>query len=171
MKPEDSKLSDSKIIGIFKKISFYLILGIIVLIFIFNRLIGLWLAGSFFIIYFIFYLVTVSSKRKILRLMNDYLIIGDNDLADKLQRPLDEIRKVLSSLSKNQKNKKWLVVFLNNRYIFLNEKGVENFKLLYNRGYNEKKILETLQNDMKIRSRAEVKAIEIALANHNRLTD
>ncbi|MFW9895542.1 MAG: hypothetical protein ACFFD7_07045 [Candidatus Thorarchaeota archaeon] len=103
--------------------------------------------------------------------MNDYLIIGDNDLADKLQRPLDEIRKVLSSLSKNQKNKKWLVVFLNNRYIFLNEKGVENFKLLYNRGYNEKKILETLQNDMKIRSRAEVKAIEIALANHNRLTD
>ncbi|MFX1522278.1 MAG: hypothetical protein ACFFCC_02115 [Promethearchaeota archaeon] len=171
MKPEDSKLSDSKIIGIFKKISFYLILGIIALIFIFNRLIGLWLAGSFFIIYFIFYLVTVSSKRKILRLMNDYLIIGDNDLADKLQRPLDEIRKVLSSLSKNQKNKKWLVVFLNNRYIFLNEKGVENFKLLYNRGYNEKKILETLQNDMKIRSRAEVKAIEIALANHNRLTD
>lgn len=84
---------------------------------------------------------------------------------------MDDIRKILSSLSKNQKKKKWLIVFLNKRYIFLNETGVNNFKQLYNRGYNEKKILENLQQEMKIRSRAEVKAIEITLANYNRLTN
>lgn len=103
--------------------------------------------------------------------MREYLIISDKDVAEKLKRPLNDIRKTMASLSKNQKKRKWLIVFLNKRYIFLNEKGVENFKQLYNRGFNEKKILENLQQDMKIRSRAEVKAIEITLINHDRLNE
>lgn len=103
--------------------------------------------------------------------MREYLIISDKDVAEKLKRPLNDIRKTMASLSKNQKKRKWLIVFLNKRYIFLNEKGVENFTQLYKRGYNEKKILENLQQDMKIRSRAEVKAIEITLINHDRLNE
>ena len=38
-------------------------------------------------------------------------------------------------------------------------------------GYNEKKILENLQRNTRIKSRAEVKAIELTLANQNRLKD
>ena len=152
-----------------KKISFYLILGIILFIFIFNQILGLWLAGSFFIVYFLFYLITLSSKKRILRLVQEYLIISDVEVAEKLQRPLEDIKKAMSSLSKKQNNKKWLIVYLNTRYIFLNEMGVKNFKQLYHQGYNEKKIFETLQPKMNLRSRAEVKAIEITLIKYNRL--
>jgi len=86
-----------------------------------------------------------------------------------LERPLEDIRNILFSLSKNQKHKKWLIVFLNKRYIFLNEGAVKSFKQLYHMGYNEKKILEQLQRNTRIKSRAEVKAIELTLANQKRL--
>jgi len=36
-------------------------------------------------------------------------------------------------------------------------------------GYNEKKILEHLQRNTRIKSRAEVKAIELTLTNQDRL--
>jgi len=160
-----------KLIDNIKKIIFYLILGTIIFTFVYNQILGIWLAGSFFIIYLVSYLITLSSKRRLLRLMQEYSIISDKEIADKLERPLDDIRKILSSLSKNQKNKKWLIVFLNKRYIFLNENGVESFKQLYKRGYSEKIIQENLQQEMKIRSRAEIKAIETTLANHNRLNN
>ena len=101
--------------------------------------------------------------------MQEYLIISDVEVAEKLQRPLEDIKKAMSSLSKKQNNKKWLIVYLNTRYIFLNEMGVKNFKQLYHQGYNEKKIFETLQPKMNLRSRAEVKAIELTLANQKRL--
>jgi hypothetical protein len=161
--------SISKFIDILKKILFYPILVIIIIVFVFNQVLGLWLAGFFFITYVISYIVTLSSKRKVLTLMLEYPIISDTEVSEKLNRPVEDIRRVLSSLSKNQKKKKWLVVFLKKRYIFLNENGVEIFKQVYERGYNEKKILETLQPKMNIRSRAEVKAIQITLANYNRL--
>jgi len=103
--------------------------------------------------------------------MTQYSIISDKDVAKKLERRIEDIRKILSSLSKNQKKKKWLIVLLNRRYIFLNENGVESFKQLYKQGYSEKIILENLQLEMKIRSRAEIKAIETTLANHNRLNN
>jgi hypothetical protein len=88
-----------------------------------------------------------------------------------MKRPLDDVRNILFSLSKNQKKKKWLIVFLNKRYIYLNERAVEKFKQLYHMGYNEKKILEHLQRNTRIKSRAEVKAIELTLANQNRLNN
>lgn len=160
-----------KLKDIIKKIIFYLVLGTIILIFIFNQILAIWLAGFFFIAYLVYYLITLSFKRRLLRLIQDYSIIGDIEIAEQFGRPIDDIRKKLSSLSKNQKKKKWLIVFLNNRYIFLNENGVENFTQLYEQGYNEKKILENLQQKMNIKSRAEVKAIEKTLAKHNRLID
>ncbi|MHA1988579.1 MAG: hypothetical protein ACW98D_18255 [Promethearchaeota archaeon] len=154
-----------------KKIVFYIVIGIIVVIFLFNQLLGVSFAGLFFIIYLVSYLITLSSKRKLLSSMREYSIISDKDIANKLKRPIEDIRRTLLSLSKNQKKKKWLIVILNKRYIFLNENGVERFKQLYNQGYNEKIILENLQQEMKIRSRAEVKAIGVTLANYNRLSN
>lgn len=158
-------------LDIIRRFAFYPILVTIIIIFIFDQILGIWLAGSFFVVYLISYLITLSSKKRVLRLMQNFLIIDDFEVADKLERPIEDIRKTLSSLYKNQKKKRWLIAFLNNRYIFLNEFGVENFKQLYHRGYNEKKILETLQDEMNIKTRAEVKAIEVALANNNRLNN
>jgi hypothetical protein len=156
---------------IVKKTFFYLFLGTIIIIFFFNQLIGVVLASSFFIAYIIYYLISLSSKRRVLRLMQNYLIISDVEVAEKLKRPIDDIRKTLSSLSKNQKKKKWLLALLNKRYIFLNEEGVQNFKELYNKGYNEKIIFENLQKVMKVRSRAEINAIITTLINNERLSN
>jgi len=147
------------------------VLGIILILYIYNQVVGIFLAGLVFVIYLGSFLISLSSKRSLLRVIRDYSIISDKEISNKLERPLDDIRNILFSLSKNQKNKKWLIVFLNQRYIFLNESAVESFKQLYHMGYNEKKILENLQRNTRIKSRAEVKAIELALTNQNRLTN
>ncbi|NHJ19386.1 MAG: hypothetical protein EAX91_00480 [Candidatus Lokiarchaeota archaeon] len=136
-----------------------------------NRILGLILASFFFLAYFVTYLASLSSKRRLLKIIRQYPLISDTEISNLLSRSLDNIRNTLFSLAKNQKNRKWLIVFLNNRYIFLNEKTVENYKELYRMGYNEKKILEHLQRHTRIRSRAEVKAIELTLASQNRLGD
>jgi len=160
----------TKVTNIVKKVSFYVMLVIIVIVFIFNRIIAIFLAGSVFILYLMIYLITLSSKKRLLRMLQEYSIISDNEIATKLNRPIDDVRNIFHSLSKKQKNKKWLIVSLNQRYIFFSENAVEYFMQLYERGFNEKQILENLsQRNMKIRSRAEVKAVENTLANQNRL--
>jgi len=160
-----------KYVKYLKKSIIFIALGIILILYIYNQVVGIFLAGLVFVIYLGSFLISLSSKRSLLRVIRDYSIISDKEISKKLERPLDDIRNILFSLSKNQKNKKWLIVFLNQRYIFLNESAVESFKQLYHMGYNEKKILENLQRNTRIKSRAEVKAIELALTNQNRLTN
>lgn len=158
------------IINLVKRFLFYGLLGILIIVFFLNRILGLWLSGLFFLGYFISYLITLSSKRRLLRSIRGYLIISDVEIAKKLKRPVEDIRRILFSMSRNQKKKDWLIVHLNKRYLFLNGQAVKHFELLYYKGYNEKKILENLQHKMRIKSRAEVKAIVTALTNQNRLT-
>ena len=129
------------------------------------------LAGLLFLTYLLSFFITFSSKKRILRIIQEYPIISDNEIAKKLKRPVESVRNTLFSLSKNQKKKKWLIVFLNKKYLFLNETAVDTFKELYHRGLNEKQILENLSKSMNIRSRAEVKAIELTLTHQNRLND
>ncbi|NVM19489.1 MAG: hypothetical protein HWN80_17440 [Candidatus Lokiarchaeota archaeon] len=159
----------SRFIKYLKTVLKYITLGIILIIYLNNRLWGLYLSSFVFVVFLVSFLISLSSKKKLLKIIRAYPIISDKEISNKLERPLDDVRKILFSLSKNQKKKKWLVVFLNNRYIFLNERAVENFIQLYNMGYNEKKILENLQRNTRIKSRAEVKAIEITLADQKRL--
>ena len=158
------------VINVAKKFLFYGLLGILVIIFFLNRLLGLWLSGFLFLAYFLSYLISHSSKRRLLRSIRDYLIISDVEIAKKLNRPIEDIRSILFSLSKNQRKKNWLIVYLNKRYLFLNEQAVKHFELLYYKGYNEKKIFESLQHKMRIKSRAEVKAIVSTMTNQNRLS-
>ena len=160
----------SKFFNYFKASIIYITLGIILFIYVYyNQLVGIYLASFVFVVYLISFLISLSSKKRLLKVIREYPIINDKEISKKLERPLEDVRSILFSLSKNQKNKKWLIVFLNRRYIFLNEDVVENFKQLYHMGYNEKKILEHLQHNTRIKSRAEVKAIELALTNQNRL--
>ncbi|MHA1234346.1 MAG: hypothetical protein ACTSO6_08780 [Promethearchaeota archaeon] len=159
----------SKYLKYIKTSLYFITLGIILIVYFFNQLVGIILAGLVFVVYLASFLLSLSSKRSLLRVIRDYSIISDKEMANKLDRPLENIRNILFSLSKNQKNKKWLIIFLNKRYIFLNESAVQNFKQLHHMGYNEKKILEHLQRNTRIKSRAEVKAIELALTDQNRL--
>ena len=148
----------------------YITLGIILIIYIYyNQLWGIYLASLVFVVYLVSFLISLSSKKRLLKIIREYPIISDKEISNKLKRPLEDVRNILFSLSKNQKKKKWLIVFLNTRYIFLNEHAVENFKQLYYMGYNEKKILEHLQRNTRIKSRAEVKAIELTLEYQKRL--
>jgi len=156
-------------VGIIKKVYFYLVLVVALIIFLYNQILALWLATFIFIIYFSVFFITVSSKKNLLKSLQEYLLISDTEIAKKLQRRVDDIRRDLFSLAKNQKKKKWLIVYLNKRYLFLNMQAVEIFIQLYSRGFNEKQIFENLQPRMKIKSRAEVKAIQNTLANQNRL--
>lgn len=159
----------SKFLYYLKESTIYIALGIVLIFYIFNQFLGLVLTSLVFAVYLVTFLLSVSSKKKLLRVIRDYPIISDKEISNKLDRTLDDVRNILFSLSKNQKKRKWLIVFLNQRYIFLNERAVDNFKQLYHMGYNEKKILEHLQRNTRIKSRAEVKAIELALTDQNRL--
>ncbi len=161
----------SKYINYLKASIIYITLGIILILYIYNQLVGIFLASLVFVVYLVSFLISLSSKRRLLRLIRDYPIISDKEISNKMERTLEDVRNILFSLSKNQNKKKWLIVFLNNRYIFLNERVVKNFKQLYHMGYNEKKILEHLQRNTRIKSRAEVKAIEHTLADQNRLNN
>ena len=160
----------SKFIKHLKTSIFFITLGIILIIYIYyNQLWGIYLASIVFVVFLISFLISLSSKKRLLKIIREYPIISDKEISNKLKRPLEDVRNILFSLSKNQKKKKWLIVFLNTRYIFLNEGAVENFTQLYYMGYNEKKILEHLQRNTRIKSRAEVKAIELTLTNQKRL--
>jgi len=160
----------SKFIKHLKTSIFYITLGIILIIYIYyNQLWGIYLASIVFVVFLVSFLISLSSKKRLLKIIREYPIISDKEISNKLKRPLEDVRNILFSLSKNQKKKKWLIVFLNTRYIFLNERAVENFTQLYYMGYNEKKILEHLQRNTRIKSRAEVKAIELTLTNQKRL--
>jgi len=161
----------SKYINYLKTSLIYIALGVTLILYIYNQLVGIFLAGLLLVVYLLSFIISLSSKRRLLKIIQKYSTISDKEISNKLERPLDDIRNILFSLSKNQKKKKWLIVFLNKRYIFLNESVVENFKQLHHKGYNEKKILEYLQRNTRIKSRAEVKAIELALTNQNRLSN
>jgi len=134
-----------------KRSIIFIALGIILILYFYNQVVGIFLASLVFIIYLASFLVSLSSKRNLLKIIQKYSTISDKEISNKLDRPLEDVRSILFSLAKNQKNKKWLIVFLNNRYIFLNNNAVENFKQLYYLGYNEKKILENLQRNTRIK--------------------
>jgi hypothetical protein len=95
--------------------------------------------------------------------------IVDVLIAKRLSRPIDEVREKMFVLSRNQKKKNWLIVFLDNRYIFYGKDVIHQFKDLYNRGFGEKEILENLNRSLEINTRAEIKTIEETLINQKRL--
>jgi len=160
----------SKVFNFFKKIWIFLLLGIIAYIFIvYNQLIAIIATGILLISYIVSYLISLSLKNRIIRSAKQYPLLSDKQIAKKLNLPIEEIRKNLFILSKNQKRKKWLIVFLNKRYIFYNEDTVERFKKLHQMGYNEKDILKNLQKQIQIRTRAEIKAIQTTLTSQKRL--
>lgn len=152
-----------------EKLWFFLIIAIIITIFILNREIGIWTAVVLLAISILYYVPSLSFKRRLTRFMKKYTMIEDKTIAQNFTRPLEEIREILQKLSTHQKRNKWLIVFLNNRYIFFHKNIIREFSELYYNGYNEKRIYEALKPKVNIRTRAEIKAIEDTLIHQKRL--
>jgi len=152
-----------------EKLWFFLIIAIIITIFIFNREIGIWTAVVLLAIFILYYIPSLSFKKRLTRFMKKYNMIEDKTIAQNFTRPLEEIREILQKLSTHQKRNKWLIVFLNNRYIFFHKNIIREFSELYYNGYNEKRIYEAIEPRVNIRTRAEIKAIEETLIHQKRL--
>ena len=58
---------------------------------------------------------------------------------------------------------------MNDRYIFYHKDVIREFKELFYKGYNEKRIFEALNPKINIRTRAEIKAIKDTLIHNKRL--
>jgi len=143
---------------------------VILIVFIYNQIVAIWLTGITLTLFLLSYLPYFFFKNKIKRLMKDYFMIEDDTVAQELRRPIREIREKLFEISQKQKGKKWLIIFLNKRYIFYHRDTIQKFTELYHKGYGDKEILENLkENDL--RTRAEVKAIMDTLIKHSRLDE
>ncbi|MFX1257152.1 MAG: hypothetical protein ACFFAN_04805 [Promethearchaeota archaeon] len=114
------------------------------------------------------YVPSFLLKRKLLKFMDNYYRIEDNQIAKKLNRSLRDIQGKMFDLSLKQEYRNWLIVFLNNHYIFYHELTIERFKKLYNKGFNDKEILDNLKKT-DIETRGEIKAIADTLIKNNRL--
>jgi len=148
---------------------FYIILLVILYIFFLSKEIGLLISAIFLIGFISSYIPSLSSKRRLIKILNQYDKIEDKFVAKKLDRSVSKIRSQMHNLSKRQKHKKWLIVFLNKRYIYYSQDTIEKFLHLYENGFHEKKILETMKKKSELKTRAEIKAIEDALTNSKRL--
>ncbi|MFX1356204.1 MAG: hypothetical protein ACFFA8_02885 [Promethearchaeota archaeon] len=150
---------------------FYVMLAFILVIFLYNQVFAIILAAFILVIYLVSYLTSLSFKKRLIKTLKNYSLLNDNEIARKIRRPLEDVRSILFTLAKNQKRKKWLIVFINKRYVFYNGETVEKFTELYSMGFNEKQILQTLQKNIRIKTRAEIKAIETTLMNQKRLKE
>ena len=102
--------------------------------------------------------------------MKKFYKIEDELIARKLKTPIKKIREELFNLSQNQQKRKWVIIFLNKQYIHYHQDTIEAFKDVYNKGYNEKEMLDNLK-EFKIDTRAEIKAIQEILIKLDRLDD
>jgi hypothetical protein len=142
---------------------------IIFVIFFLNQLLAIVLTLIFLVIAVISYLFSLTFKKKLIRIISTHARIVDKDIAQKINYPIQKLRKKLKKLHKHQKNRVGLFVFLNNRYIFYNKEAIDEFKKLYNNGLKEKEIFENLKITINLRTRAEIKVIEDTLINHNKI--
>lgn len=102
--------------------------------------------------------------------MKKYYKVDDVTIAQELNRPIGKIREKLFNLSQDQIKKKWLIIFLNKRYIFYHQVTIKKFKELYNKEREIKKILQSL-NEFDVKTLDEIKAIKEALIKFERLEE
>lgn len=152
-----------------KKYWFYLILSIIVILFFINNIAAIISTVIFSILLIIYYIFSSNFKIKLMKFMENYQMIEDNKIAEMLMLPLKDIKECMNRIAKKQKRKQWLIVSSNNRFIFYNQTIIEQFKELFYKGLTEKEIFNKLSEKIAIKSRAQIKAIENVLIEHNRI--
>ena len=160
-----------KVISILKSIGrkwFLIFILIVLLIFLINPELAIWITIITIILYFASFIPNLFFSNKFARYIKKFHSIEDKDLVKKFNKPLKKIQEELFELSQNQKKKNWLIIYLNKHYIIYNEETIEKFKELYNGGFGEKEIFENLQS-YGIKTRAELKAIIESLIKFDKL--
>jgi len=147
---------------------FIFLVVVIIIIFFFEQIVAIIITIITIILFGISYVPTLIFSKKLNKFLSNINVIEDKSVARRLKRPLSQVQEKMYKLSKNQNNKDWLIIFYNGHYSFYNEKVIKKFKNFYNKGLGEKEILEQLKN-FEINTRAEIKAIEDALVNNDRL--
>jgi hypothetical protein len=128
------------------------------------------MAGITLVLFLLSYVPRLFFKRKFRNFIKKFYKLEDDLVARKFKKPLKKIQDEMFKLSQNQDKKRWLITFLNKQYVFYHEKTIEKFEELYNKGYNEKEILDNL-TEFKVSTRAEIKAIKENLIKLDRLSE
>lgn len=147
---------------------FLILIAIIIIIFFINQEAAIWITLIVLVLFALSYVPALFTSGKMLKFMKQYYMIEDDTISESLGLPIREVREKMYQLS--QKKKKWLIVFLNKRYIFYHRETIERFIELYEEGKSQKEILEILkEEEHDLRTRAEIKAIITALKTRNRI--
>jgi len=102
--------------------------------------------------------------------MAEFYMVEDDTLAYKMKRPLRKIRDQLFKLSQKQEDKPYLIIYIDNRYIYFHDETIKKFIELYKKGFGEKEILDGMKK-YDIQTKSEVKSIINALKKLNRLPE
>jgi len=162
-----------KLIFILKSIGrkwFLVFIFIILLIFLVNPEFAIWMIIITIILYLASFIPNLFFSNRFTHYIKKFHSIEDKSLAKEFNKPLRIIQEKLFQLSQNQEKRDWVIIYLNKHYIVYNEDIVKKFKELYNNGYGEKEILESIQS-YGINTRAEVKAIIDSLIKSGKLED
>ncbi len=149
---------------------FLFLVAIILIVFIYNAIAAIWMAGITLVLFLLSYIPRILFKKKLNNFLKKFYKIEDELIALKFKKPLQRIQDEMFELSQKQEKKEWLIAFLNKQYIFYHEKTIAKFEEVYNKGFSEKEILDNLK-DFKVTTRAEIKAIKDTLVKLNRLTE
>lgn len=160
-----------KYIKIAKKIWrlwFLILIAVIIVVAFLHLLAAIILTVITIILFIASYIPSFFFKARVLRYLKNYYRITENEITQHFSDKQEKVRKILFELFQDQEEKDWLMVLLNNTYIFYNSDMVKKYKEFYEKGYGEKKIFTLLQK-VNMETRAEVKAMENTLENNDRL--
>lgn len=149
--------------------SWFLILVIIIIVLaIYNPLAAIILTIITIALFILSYIPSFFFKSRVLRFLKKYYRIEESDMIKEFGKDKKKIRKSLFELSQSQENRDWLIILLNNKYIFYHRDLIDKFKELYHQGYGEKEIFDMLKK-VDINKRIEIKKIEETLKKNQRL--
>lgn len=149
--------------------SWFIILVIIIIILaIYNPLAAIILSIITIALFIASYIPSFFFKNRLLRFLKKYYRIEESDIVKGFGKEKGKIRKNLFNLSQNQEKRDWLIILINNKYIFYHSDLIEKFIELQTKGYGEKELFETFKK-VDINTRAEIRTIEETLKRHNRI--
>ncbi|MCK4379757.1 MAG: hypothetical protein KAW51_01375 [Candidatus Lokiarchaeota archaeon] len=149
---------------------FIILIVIIIIVAIYNPIAAIWMSGITLTLFLLSFIPELFFKNKLHKFLKKYYKIEDELIARKFNKPLKKIREALFELSQNQEKKGWLITFLSKQYVFYHQKTIHKFIEFYNKGFNEKEILDSLK-DYKLEQRAEIKVIKETLIKLDRLSE
>lgn len=149
---------------------FVALIIVILIVFVYNQVAAIIIAIISVALLLLSYVPLLFSKKRLGRRLKKYPRVEDVELAKNLGKSVSKIQDKLFKFSQNQEKKESLVIYINKHYIYYNESTVEEYLELYKQGYSEKEILDELKT-VKMKTRAEIKAIADTLNKYDRLVD